>query len=78
MAKYTLYNDDCVKAMKLLEDETVDLILTDPPYNLANFMKERDTNLKQLCSNFFGAAGWDDLSFEEWKCSMDSFFSSTQ
>ena len=24
--------------------------------------------------NFFGAAGWDDLSFEEWEMSMDVFF----
>ncbi len=24
--------------------------------------------------NFFGAAGWDDLSFEDWEKSMDDFF----
>ncbi|NMB00844.1 MAG: site-specific DNA-methyltransferase [Firmicutes bacterium] len=74
MADVILYNDDCIHAMKNLADSSVDLILTDPPYNLSNFMKERDTNLKQLRENFFGAAGWDDLNFEDWEKSMDAFF----
>ncbi|WP_318627493.1 site-specific DNA-methyltransferase [Paenibacillus polymyxa] len=60
--------------MKLIEDNSVDLIVTDPPYNLGNFMRERDTNLKQLRSNFFGAAGWDDLEFSEWLDNMEVFF----
>jgi len=74
MADSILYNEDCIVAMKRLQNATVDLILTDPPYNLGNFMKGRDTNLKKMRDNFFGAAGWDDLSFEDWEKSMDSFF----
>ena len=68
--KYTLYNASCMEAMKNM----VDLILTDPPYNLGLFMKNRATNLKAMRENFFGAAGWDDLEFEEWEKDMDAMF----
>lgn len=74
MADSILYNENCMRAMKRLTTGSIDLILTDPPYNLGNFMKDRDTNLKKMRDNFFGAAGWDDLSFEEWETSMDGFF----
>lgn len=74
MPNSVLYNEDCIRAMKRLEPNSIDLILTDPPYNLGNFMKDRDTNLKKMRENFFGAAGWDDLSFKEWEKSMDGFF----
>ncbi len=70
-----LYNEDCLQAMKKIEDQSVDLLLTDPPYNLGLFMKNRDTNLKKMRDNFFGDAGWDDLAYDEWVQSMDSFFS---
>ena len=71
---YYIFRDDCMNAMKELPDNSVDLILTDPPYNLGLFMKNRATNLKAMRPNFFGAAGWDDLEFDDWKQSMDGFF----
>ena len=71
----TLFNEDCLTAIKKIENDSVDLILTDPPYNLGLFMKNRDTNLKKMRDNFFGDAGWDDLEFDEWTRSMDIFFS---
>ena len=74
MAEITLYNQDCIAAMKQIDAESIDLIVTDPPYNLGNFMKKRDTNLKKMRDNFFGIAGWDDLDFKEWKQSMNKFF----
>ena len=70
----TLFNEDCLTAMKKLDDDSVDLILTDPPYNLGLFMKDRATNLKKMRDNFFGDAGWDDLEYDEWAKSMDKFF----
>ena len=73
MAEITLYNQDCIAAMKQIDAESIDLIVTDPPYNLGNFMKKRDTNLKKMRDNFFGSAGWDDMEFDEWSKSMDSF-----
>ncbi|MGR5907172.1 hypothetical protein ACT7DL_05825 [Bacillus paranthracis] len=44
---YKLINGSCLDALKDLPDDSVDLILTDPPYNLGNFMRERQTNLKK-------------------------------
>lgn len=69
-----LYNTDCINAMKELAKDSIDLIVTDPPYNLGNFMKNRDTNLKKMRDNFFGSAGWDDMEFDDWEQSMDLFF----
>lgn len=69
-----LFNSDCLNAMKELKEDIVDLIVTDPPYNLGNFMKERATNLKRMRPNSFYSAGWDDLSHQDWLYSMDIFF----
>lgn len=33
---WTLYHGDCLEVMKTLEDESIDLIFTSPPYNLGN------------------------------------------
>lgn len=32
--KYKIYNDDCIKIMETMEDNSVDIIITDPPYIL--------------------------------------------
>ena len=74
MSEVILYNNDCIQAMSEMADRSVDLILTDPPYNLGNFMMSRDTNLKKMRDNFFGAAGWDNLEYDEWTQAMDRFF----
>lgn len=74
MVEIRLYNADCVETMQQLDAAGVDLIITDPPYNLGNFMKNRDTNLVKMRENYFGAAGWDDLDFDDWEKSMDCFF----
>lgn len=72
---FEILNLDCLKAIEKIGDRDVDLILTDPPYNLGLFMKNRSTNLEAMRENFFGAAGWDDLSFSEWQIQMDELFS---
>ena len=69
-----LIQGDCISSMKDIESSSIDLILTDPPYNLGLFMQDRDTNLKRMRDNYFGAAGWDNLEYEEWASSMDAFF----
>lgn len=74
MPNINLYNEDCIVAMKKISKQSVDLIVTDPPYNLGKFMKNRDTNLSKMRENFFGSAGWDDMEFKDWKKSMDDFF----
>lgn len=72
---FCIINDNCMNALKEMENDSIDLVLTDPPYNLGLFMKNRATNLKAMRPNFFGAAGWDDLEFEDWQQSMDEMFS---
>ena len=74
MADITLHKGDCIETMKTIAPKSVELILTDPPYNLGNFMKNRSTNLKKMRENFFGSAGWDDLEYDDWVESMDQFF----
>lgn len=36
-------------------------------------MQGRGTNLKRMRENYFGAAGWDNLSPDDWAESMDDF-----
>lgn len=37
LQKYLLINEDCFSALKNIPDKSVDLILTDPPYNIAKY-----------------------------------------
>lgn len=74
MSNSILYNGDCTNEMKKIAGRSVNLILTDPPYNLGNFMINRSTNLAKMRENFFANAGWDNLEFEDWVKHMDSFF----
>lgn len=74
MTNSTIYNGDCTVEMQKIANDSVDLILTDPPYNLGNFMINRSTNLAKMRENFFANAGWDNLEFDEWVERMDSFF----
>lgn len=67
-------NTDCLTLMKKIDDDSIDLILTDPPYNLGLFAKSRAANLQNMRENFFVAAGWDDMDFDAWKDSMNTFF----
>lgn len=65
---------DCERLMSQLPDNSVDLILTDPPFNLGAFMHKRGTNLKKMRENQFAYAGWDDLDYNEWIAKMEQFF----
>ena len=61
--------------MKMIPDGSVDCIITDPPYNLGQFMHDRNTNLVKMRANQFAYAGWDNLDYKEWKQSMKMFLS---
>lgn len=37
ISKYSLINDDCFNILKKIPDNSIDLILTDPPYNIAKY-----------------------------------------
>ncbi|MGB3945581.1 MAG: site-specific DNA-methyltransferase [Candidatus Saccharimonadales bacterium] len=70
----TLALGDCIKKLKEINDNTVDLVLTDPPYNLGLFMKGRDTNLGALRENHFVASSWDNDEQAQWEKHMNEFF----
>ncbi|MCL2364604.1 MAG: site-specific DNA-methyltransferase [Defluviitaleaceae bacterium] len=69
-----LHNENCIPILQQAATDSIDLILTDPPYGLGTFMRERNTNLDAMRPNFFATAGWDDLDEDEWEASMDTFF----
>lgn len=58
-----LINEDCLKYMKTIPDNTIDLILTDPPYNIAQystgniFLPGRDPLNNDIAS-------WDNVPLE--------------
>lgn len=37
MYSFKLFNDDCLKQIKNIKNKSIDLILTDPPYNIAKY-----------------------------------------
>ena len=71
----TIIKGDCLDALKNIPNDSVDLIITDPPYNLGQFMKGRGTNIKKMRENHFAYSGWDDLEFDEWCSQMDALIS---
>lgn len=64
---------DCLNVMKSIPDDSIDCIITDPPYNLGKFMHDRNTNLVKMRANQFAYAGWDNLDYEAWTISMKCF-----
>ena len=72
---YEIVNADCLETLKNIGDNSIDLLITDPPYNLGEFMKKRQTNLKQMRNNVFVTAGWDNDSYEVWYEHMRRFLS---
>jgi len=54
-----IYNEDCIEGMKKLPDNSMDLVLTDPPYGVnLNYKSHNDSkeNLKILIDNFLPEA----------------------
>lgn len=76
MEQIRLFNDDCLKALKELPDNSVDSVITDPPYHLTSIVKRfgkegsapaqfgTDGAFKRASKGFMGKE-WDggDISF---------------
>lgn len=60
MSIYKLINDDCIQSLKNIPDNSIDLILTDPPYNIAR-------------KNNFQTMGRTGIDFGEWDKGFDQF-----
>jgi site-specific DNA-methyltransferase (adenine-specific)/modification methylase len=69
-----LLKGDSLANMAKIESNSVHLVLTDPPYNLGQFMQNRDTNMSALRSNHFVGKGWDHDDQETWEVHMREFF----
>lgn len=48
MSVYTLYNGDCLKELKKLPDNSIDSIVTDPPYGLSFMGKKWDYDVPSV------------------------------
>lgn len=65
-----IYNMDCVEGMKLLPDDSVDLIIADPPYNLSKggeWKWDNSIKLNGMGGNWNKVMQtWDDYTFESY------------
>ena len=43
-----IYNDDCMRTVKLIPDNSIDLMLTDPPYNVLSCDWDKRIDLDEL------------------------------
>lgn len=68
-----LHNGDCLTEMEQMANGSVDLILTDPPYNIGQFAKDRGC-MNHMRQNYFVNAGWDNESYDQWVSLMNGFF----
>lgn len=65
--KSNLINDDCLLGLKSLPENSVELVLTDPPYNLGAHMKSRGSGIHRLRSNHFSTCDWDNVDEHHWE-----------
>ena len=69
METNVIYNEDCIEGVKKLSDDSLDLVLTDPPYNASKSKIKSDTkNYKAVNENWdkefkidFINLSWDKL-----------------
>lgn len=65
-----IYNIDCIKGMKKIKDNSVDLIIADPPYNLSkgnNWKWDNSIDLKGMGGNWNKInEAWDNYSLMEY------------
>lgn len=63
MSNYNLYQGDCLKVMKDIEDGSVNLVITDPPYGM-NFQSHRRKEVYDKIKND-ESLDWLDEFFEQ-------------
>lgn len=65
-----IYNMSCLDGMREMEDNSVDIIVADPPYNLSKGAKwkwDNSVELKGMGGNWNKVmADWDDMTLEEY------------
>jgi len=68
-----LFNEDCRSALTKIKSNSVNLILTDPPYNISGFANTRGNVLKGLRDNRVETTEWDNMPDQEFLDLMDTF-----
>jgi DNA modification methylase len=69
---------DCIEGMKEIEDESVDMVLTDPPYNISEgSIPIYDTRIKKGKRVIQLNAEWDKLTDKEYFAMIFSFIDET-
>lgn len=70
-------NGNCIEVInQQIAPQSIDLIVTDPPYNIAGFMKKRSANVKYMRDNVIEKEDWDADEDENWLDLMCNFFTS--
>ena len=67
-----LYNTDGLIASQHLPEKSIDMVLMDPPYNIAEHMKSRGSGVHRLRPNHFSTCEWDNLDEATWHENMVS------
>lgn len=55
-----LFNNDCMKILQQMPDNTIDLLVTDPPYHITNGGGGMSKDGKKYCSGILGHATGTD------------------
>lgn len=69
-----IYNCDCLLGMQNIPNNSIDCVITDPPYNLGNLIKNRGYHIQAMRNNSLANADWDNSSAEDWLFLMDNVF----
>lgn len=64
--KNKIYFMDCLEGMKYIEDNSVDLVLSDPPYNISRSRKFSRDSAKDITMDFGEWDNQDEDKYLEW------------
>lgn len=73
--KQNIYHNDCFDIFPQIENKSVDLILTDPPYNIINQKGHSKPNFGTMRENSWATAKWDEYDNTDFYSMLDNFLS---
>ena len=57
-----IYNMDCLEGMKQMEDKSIDLVLTDPPYGVGDRLMIGGCTKRNLMAELYKESPWEDIA----------------
>lgn len=76
--KQGIYHNDCFNVFPQIENKSIDLILTDPPYNVVNQLGHEKPRFHTIRENSFSAANWDDYKGDDFQVMIDNFLAESE